>query len=204
MGPRDHRLSGHAAWECKKGRNARHARRRSGREGRRLLTLRALVSSAPLLEGRASNSSTEASSQIAGSACDAGTSTLAGVSCTCVRPDQRETQVQAGVQSCSRGWGMRGARTRDGLLAQVPPSIVMSRSSGIALSDSRADLPRTTMLMPAHLRGAKQGDGLTGRQWRRKWAKDRAKPRSPADRSTKANQDLGAKSGFTLASAPTG
>ena len=79
-----------------------------------------------------------------------------------MRPDQRETQVQAGVQPCSRGWGMRGARTRDGLLAQVPPSIVMSRSSGIALSDSRADLPRTTMLMPAHLRGAKQGDGLTG------------------------------------------
>ena len=99
---------------------------------------------------------------------------------------------------------MRGARTRDGLLAQVPPSIVMSRSSGIALSDSRADLPRTMMLMPAHLRGAKQGDGLTGRQWRREWAKDRAKPRSPADRSTKANQDLGAKSGFTLATAPTG
>ena len=62
---------------------------------------------------------------------------------------------------------MRGARTRDGLLAQVPLSIVMSRSSGIALSESRADLPRTTMLMPAHLRGAKQGDGLTGRQWRR-------------------------------------
>ena len=79
---------------------------------------------------------------------------------------------------------MRGARTRDGLLAQVPPSIVMSRSSGIALSDSRADLPRTTMLMPAHLRGAKQGDGLTGRQWRREWAKDGAKPDSPADRST--------------------
>ena len=80
---------------------------------------------------------------------------------------------------------MRGARTRDGLLAQVPPSIVMSRSSGIALSDSRADLPRTTMLMPAHLRGAKQGDGLTGRQWRREWAKDGAKPPSPADRSTR-------------------
>ena len=93
----------------------------------------------------------------------------------------------------------RGAHqtTRDGLLAQVPPSIVMSRSSGIALSDSRADLPRTTILMPAHLRGAKQGDGLTGRQWRREWAKDRAKPPSPADRSTKANSDLGAKSGFT-------
>ena len=100
----------------------------------------------------------------------------------CARPDQRETQVQAGVQSCSRGWGMRGARTRDGLLAQVPPSIVMSRSSGIALSDSRADLPRTTMLMPAHLRGAKQGDGLTGRQWRGEWAKDGAKPPSPIDR----------------------
>ena len=79
---------------------------------------------------------------------------------------------------------MRGARTRDGLLAQVPPSIVMSRSSGIALSDSRADLPRTMMLMPAHLRGAKQGDDLTGRQWRREWAKDRARPPSPADRST--------------------
>ena len=62
---------------------------------------------------------------------------------------------------------MRGARTRDGLLTQMPPSIVMSRSSGIALSESRADLPRTTILMPAHLRGAKQGDGLTGRQWRR-------------------------------------
>ena len=93
-----------------------------------------------------------------------------------MRPDQRETQVQAGVQPCSRGWGMRGARTRDGLLAQVPLSIVMSRWSGIALSDSRADLPRTTMLMPAHLRGAKQGDGLTGRQWRREWAKDGAKP----------------------------
>ena len=39
MGTRDHGLSGHAAWECKEGRNARHARRRSGREGRRLLTL---------------------------------------------------------------------------------------------------------------------------------------------------------------------
>ena len=76
---------------------------------------------------------------------------------------------------------MRGARTIDGLLAQVPPLIVMSRSSGIALSDSRADLPRTTILMPAHLRGAKQGDGLTGRQWRREWAKDGAKPPSPAD-----------------------
>ena len=80
---------------------------------------------------------------------------------------------------------MRGARTRDGLLAQVPLSIVMSRSPGIALSESRADLPRTTMLMPAHLRGAKQGDGLTGRQCRWEWAKDGAKPRSPADRSTK-------------------
>ena len=127
----------------------------------------------------------EASSQIAGSACDARTSALAGVSCISVRPDQRETQTQVYVQLCSRGWGMRGARTRDGLLAQVPLSIVMSRWSGIALSDSRADLPRTTMLMPAHLRGAKQGDGLTGRQWRREWAKDGAKPRSPADRSTK-------------------
>ena len=99
---------------------------------------------------------------------------------------------------------MRWARTRDGLLAVVPPSIVMSRWSGIALSESRADLPRTTMLMPAHLRGAKQGDGLTGRQWRREWAKDRAKPPSPADRSTKANAGLGAKCGFTLASPPTG
>ena len=78
---------------------------------------------------------------------------------------------------------MRGARTRDGLLAQVPLSIVMSRWSGIALSESRADLPRTTMLMPAHLRGTKQGDGLTGRQWRREWAKDGAKPRSPTCRS---------------------
>ena len=142
------------------------------------------MSSAPVLEGRASKSSMEASSQMAGSACDAGASGLAGVSCICVRPDQRETQVQASVQPCSRGWGMRGARTRDGLLAQVPLSIVMSRWSGIALSDSRADLPRTTMLMPAHLRGAKQGDGLTGRQWRREWAKDGAKPDSPADRST--------------------
>ena len=124
---------------------------------------------------------------MAGSACDARTSTLAGVSCICVRPDQRETQTQVYVQLCSRGWGMRGARTRDGLLAQVPLSIVMSRSSGIALSESRADLPRTTilMVMPAHLRGAKQGDGLIGRQWRREWAKDGAKPRSPADRSTK-------------------
>ena len=143
------------------------------------------MSSAPVLEGRASKSSMEASSQMAGSACDAGASGLAGVSCICVRPDQRETQVQASVQPCSRGWGMRGARTRDGLLAQVPLSIVMSRWSGIALSESRADLPRTTMLMPAHLRGAKQGDGLTGRQWRREWAKDGAKPRSPADRSTR-------------------
>ena len=53
-----------------------------------------------------------------------------------------------------------------------------------ALRLHRADLPRTTMLMPAHLRGAKQGDGLTGRQWRREWAKDGAKPDSPADRST--------------------
>ena len=70
---------------------------------------------------------------------------------------------------------MRGARTRDGLLAQVPPWIVMSRPSGIARSDScRADLPQMTMLMPAHLRGGKQGDGLTngpsvppgvGRRW---------------------------------------
>ena len=80
---------------------------------------------------------------------------------------------------------MRWARTRDGLLAVVPPSIVMSRWSGIALSESRADLPRTTMLMPAHLRGAKQGDGLTGRQWRREWAEHRAKRPSPADRSTR-------------------
>ena len=128
----------------------------------------------------------EASSQIADTACDARTSAFAGVSCICVRPNQRETQVQAGVQLCSRGWGMRGARTRDGLLAQVPLSIVMSRSSGIALSDSRADLPRTMMLMPACLRGAKQGDGLTGRQWRREWAEDRGKPPSPADRSTEA------------------
>ena len=145
------------------------------------------MSSAPVLEGRASKSSTEASSQITDSACDARTSALAGVSCTCVRPDQRETQVQAGVQSCSRGWGMRGARTRDGLLAQVPPSIVMSRSSGIALSDSRADLPRTTMLMPAHLRGAKQGDGLTGRQWRREWAKMGPRSTRPLSfRSTKS------------------
>ena len=38
-GPRDHALSGYAAWEHKEGRNARHARRRSGRKGRRLLTL---------------------------------------------------------------------------------------------------------------------------------------------------------------------
>ena len=143
------------------------------------------MSYAPVLEGRASKSSMEVSSQIAGSVCDARTSALAGVSCISVRPDQRETQTQVYVQLCSRGWGMRGARTRDGLLAQVPLSIVMSRSSGIALSESRADLPRTTMLMPAHLRGAKQGDGLTGRQWRREWAKDGAKPRSPADRSTK-------------------
>ena len=37
-GQRDHRLSGYAAWERKEGGNARHARRRSGREGRRLLT----------------------------------------------------------------------------------------------------------------------------------------------------------------------
>ena len=57
-----------------------------------------------------------------------------------MRPNQRETQVQAGLQSCSRGWGMRGARTRDGLLAVVPPSIMMSRSSFIALSVSRAGL----------------------------------------------------------------
>ena len=99
---------------------------------------------------------------------------------------------------------MRWARTRDGLLAVVPPSIVMSRWSGIALSESRADLPRTTMLMPAHLREAKQGDGLTGRQWRRQWAKDRAKRPSPADRSTKANRDFGAKSDFTLDRPPTG
>ena len=162
------------------------------------------MSSAPVLEGRASNSSTEASSQIAGAVCDAGTSTLAGVSCTSVRPDQRETQVQAGVQSCSRGWGMRGARTRDGLLAQVPPSIVMSRSSGIALSDSRADLPRTTMLMPAHLRGAKQGDGLTGRQWRGEWAKDGAKPPSPADRSTRPAARLFSVFRFYSPSTPHG
>ena len=99
--------------------------------------------------------------------------------------DAKVSRCAAMIKPCSRGWGMRGARTRDGLLAQVPPSIVMSRSSGIALSDSRADLPRTTMLMPAHLRGAKQGDGLTGRQWRREWAKDGAKPPSPADRSTR-------------------
>ena len=137
-------------------------------------------------------------SQIAGPACDARTSALAGVSCICVHPDQRETQVQAGVQLCSRGWGMRGARTRDGLLTVVPPSIVISRSSGIALSDSRADLPRTTMLMPAQLRGAKQGDGLTGRQWRREWAKDRAKPPSPADRSTSPPARLSAFFAFTL------
>ena len=96
-----------------------------------------------------------------------------------------------------QAWGMRGARTGDGLLAQVPPSIVMSRSSGIALSDSRADLPRTTMLMPAHLRGAKQGDGLTGRQWRREWAKDGAKPHSPADRSTRPLGPIQRKSNFT-------
>ena len=141
---------------------------------------------------------------MAGSACDAGASGLAGVSCICVRPDQRETQVQASVQPCSRGWGMRGARTRDGLLAQVPLSIVMSRWSGIALSDSRADLPRTTMLMSAHLRGAKQGDGLTGRQWRREWAKDRAKPDSPADRSTKPLEADKRKLAFTLQPPPTG
>ena len=97
---------------------------------------------------------------------------------------------------------MRGARTRDGLLAQVPLSIVMSRSSGIALSDSRADLPRTTMLMPAHLRGAKQGDGLTGRQWRREWAEDRGKPPSPADRSTEALEADQRKSDFTPWGAP--
>ena len=140
-------------------------------------------------------SSMKASSHIAGSACDAGTSALAGVSFISVRPDQRETQVQASVQPCSRGWGMRGARTRDGLLTQVPPSIVMSRSSGIARSEARADLPQMTMLMPAHLRGAKQGDGLTGRQWRREWAKDGAKPHSPAYRSTR---DFGGRSDFTL------
>ena len=204
MGHKDHGLSGHEAWECKEGGDARHARRRSGREGPKPLTLRALVSSAPVLRGRASNSPMEASSQIAGPACDARTSALAGVSCICVRPDQRETQVQAGVQPCSRGWGMRGARTRDGLLAQVPPSIVMSRSSGIAPSDSRADFPRTTMLMPAHLRGAKQGDGLTGRQWRREWAKDRAKPDSPADRSTKPLEADERKLAFTLLPPPTG
>ena len=99
---------------------------------------------------------------------------------------------------------MRGARTRDGLLAQVPPSIVMSRWSGIALSDSRADLPRTTMLMPAHLRGAKQGDGLTGRQWRREWAKDGAKPDSPADRSNKPLEADERKLAFTPQARPTG
>ena len=38
MGHKDHRLSGYAAWERKEGEDARHARRRSGREGRRLLT----------------------------------------------------------------------------------------------------------------------------------------------------------------------
>ena len=122
---------------------------------------------------------------------------LAGVRCTQITVGVSDTQVQAGVQSCSRGWGMRGARTRDPLLAQVPPSIVMSRWSGIALSDSRADLPRTTMLMPAHLRGAKQGDGLTGRQWRREWAKDGAKPPSPADRSTRPLEPIQRKSRFT-------
>ena len=121
-----------------------------------------------------------------------------------LRPDQRETQQQAGVQPCSRGWGMRVARTRDGLLAQVPPSIVMSRSSGIALSESRADLPRTTMLMPAHLRGAKQGDGLTGRQWRGEWAKDGAKPHSPADRSTRPLEADPRKSRFTRYRMPRG
>ena len=51
MGQRDHGLRGHAAWECKEGGDARHARRRSGRKGRRSLTSRALVSSEPLLEG---------------------------------------------------------------------------------------------------------------------------------------------------------
>ena len=67
-----------------------------------------------------------------------------------------------------------------------------------ALRLSRADLPRTTMLMPAHLRGAKQGDGLTGRQWRREWAKDGAKPHSPADRSTSPPARLSAFFAFTL------
>ena len=38
-GHKDYGLSGRAAWECKEGGDARHARRRSGREGRRLLTL---------------------------------------------------------------------------------------------------------------------------------------------------------------------
>ena len=67
MGHKDHGLSGHEAWECKEGGDARHARRRSGREGPKPLTLRALVSSAPVLRGRASNSPIEESSQISAS-----------------------------------------------------------------------------------------------------------------------------------------
>ena len=99
---------------------------------------------------------------------------------------------------------MRWARTRDGLLAVVPPSIVMSRWSGIALSESRADLPRTTMLMPAHLRGAKQGDGLTGRQWRREWAKDRAKAALTCRSIDQAFEGRSTKTGFYSWPSPHG
>ena len=69
------------------------------------------------------------------------------------------------VLLCSRGWDMRGSRTRYSLLAQVR-GIAFNRDVEVvkhrALRDSRANLPQTMMPseMPAHLRGAKQGDGI--------------------------------------------
>ena len=88
---------------------------------------------------------------------------------------------------------MRWARTRDGLLAVVPLSIVMSRWSGIALSESRADLPRTTMLMPAHLRGEKQGD-----------ARKSAGNRGGAGTSVEKKRETGKRASFIIPSGNMG
>ena len=100
---------------------------------------------------------------------------------------------------------MRGARTRDALLILGPPSIIISRSSAIALSDSRAGLPRMTMLMPAHLRGMEQGGGKTCRQWRREWAKNGASLltcRAIGQPLVGPSKAAEGKSGFTLYRTP--